>query len=328
MSEVNDLAVNKNKKLSLGKKIFNSGLRIIIGGGLLVYVIIKVNPKEIFYAVASANLFFILIALFLLVPNILIQFLKWKLTCRIFLNEDNNRKIIVSLFHGLSGGTFTPVRIGEYFGRAIEFKEHSFIKISLATFIDKLFPLLVLGFFGSLFSILFFIIYYRLTLSVSLALALLVMVIYYLIFLYLLNKKFRESALLKNFETKIKPDSVWANLKMLKIIDGKFSVMMVSFSIIFYLCVLVQFTFLISAFTHNFNFLNYMWAGNLVMFAKSLVPSISFADLGVRESASVYFLTKMGESSAAAFNASLFLFFINVLLPSIIGVVFLFKRSR
>ena len=327
-NNINGINNSSNSKPILNKKIFNSILRIVIGAGLLVFIIIKVKPDEILAAVEDANLLFIFIACVLLVPNILLQFWKWKITCGIFLDDTSNKKIFFSLFHGLAGGAFTPVRVGEYFGRAIEFKDKPFVKVSVATFVDKLFPLLILAFFGSLTSILFIRIYYFVSIYIILSLLIIVLALFIIVCLLLLNSNLWDNALFNFIKSKVKPDSVWVNLKMLKSVDKKYSAMMIVISITFYICVLTQFAFLIAAFSHNMNFINYMWAGNLIMFAKSMIPSVTFADVGIREGASIFFLTKMGETSAAAFNASIFLFFINVLVPSLIGLLLLFKRSK
>lgn len=56
----------------------------------------------------------------------------------------------------------------------------------------------------------------------------------------------------------------------------------------------------------------------LVFLAKSAVPSVTLGDLGVREGAAVYFLAAFG--GAAAFNASLGLFAVNLLLPALAGL--------
>jgi hypothetical protein len=61
----------------------------------------------------------------------------------------------------------------------------------------------------------------------------------------------------------------------------------------------------------------------LVFFAKSAVPSVTLGDLGVRESAAVFFLGFYGVAEAAAFNASLGLFAVNILLPALAGLALL-----
>ncbi|HYE95694.1 MAG TPA: lysylphosphatidylglycerol synthase transmembrane domain-containing protein [Rubricoccaceae bacterium] len=58
----------------------------------------------------------------------------------------------------------------------------------------------------------------------------------------------------------------------------------------------------------------------LVFFAKSALPSFTLGDLGVREGTAVYFLGAFGVAEAAALNASLGLFVVNLLLPALAGL--------
>lgn len=84
-----------------------------------------------------------------------------------------------------------------------------------------------------------------------------------------------------------------------------------------------QFVLLLRAFAGTEAWPFAEWAGaaagvTLVFFAKSAVPGVTLGDLGVREGAAVYFLASFGE--AAAFNASLGLFAINLLVPALAGL--------
>src|SRR5690606_34279089 len=84
-----------------------------------------------------------------------------------------------------------------------------------------------------------------------------------------------------------------------------------------------QFVLLIQAFAPGAS-----WGGAyagvvLVFFAKSAIPAITLGDLGVRESAAVFFLGAYGIAEAAAFNASLGVFAVNILLPALSGLVLL-----
>ena len=55
---------------------------------------------------------------------------------------------------------------------------------------------------------------------------------------------------------------------------------------------------------------------------KTLLP-ISLADLGIREGAAVFFFSKLQVGKVAAFNGSLLLFAVNVLLPTFLGLFLL-----
>ncbi len=63
----------------------------------------------------------------------------------------------------------------------------------------------------------------------------------------------------------------------------------------------------------------------LVFFAQSVIPSFTLAGLGIREGAAVYFLGALGVGAAAAFGAALGLFFLNLVLPALVGVPFVLR---
>lgn len=63
------------------------------------------------------------------------------------------------------------------------------------------------------------------------------------------------------------------------------------------------------------------------MFTKTIIPPISFGELGIREGASVFFITQLGEVASVGFNASIFLFSINLVLPAIIGVGMFLRKN-
>jgi uncharacterized membrane protein YbhN (UPF0104 family) len=93
----------------------------------------------------------------------------------------------------------------------------------------------------------------------------------------------------------------------------------------FYMIIYVQMYLLLNAFSpvHAADaFLGFA----AMMFLKSLVP-VSLGDLGIREASSVYFYALRGIANATALNASLLLFVINILLPSLIGLIFI-PRSQ
>ena len=91
-------------------------LKIVIAGGLLTYLVFKVDVSEIMGALRNANITLIVITALLAFLNIYLQFLKWKITCSYILNEKNNKKILLSLFYGFSGGFLLPQESGNILG--------------------------------------------------------------------------------------------------------------------------------------------------------------------------------------------------------------------
>ncbi len=65
-----------------------------------------------------------------------------------------------------------------------------------------------------------------------------------------------------------------------------------------------------------------------MFFTKTLIPSISYGEIGIREAVSIYFVTAFSYPETVGFNASMTLFFINILIPSALGIIFLFVRDN
>jgi len=313
--------------LTKNKTAIIFSLKIIIAGGLVYYLISNIEYGQIVAALKNADLVLIIITFCLSALNIYLQFAKWKLTSRQVLGEDSNSRIILSLFYGYAAGIITPLRIGEYFGRAIAFRDKPIVQVTVATLIDKFFPLLIVVILGSISGVLF--LYFVLNVSVYLALSLFIVLftLFYILFLLIVNRRFWDSILFNRIKNSRRMSKLFERLKVLKDLDRVYLLKMTSISLLFYLCFLIQYVLLVSAFSHNQNYIEYFWAGNLIMFTKTVIPPLSLGELGIREGASVYFLTQLGESPAIAFNASILLFVINLLIPAFIGVILLFRRN-
>lgn len=303
-------------------------MKIFIAAGLLYYIISEIKLSAVVSAIEQANTDFLMAAFMLVFLNLYLQYYKWKLTCSLLLHEKSGNKIITSLLHGLAAGVFTPARIGEYFGRALAFKDKPVYKVALATLLDKLFPLLMVAVFGSISSIVFIHFEYNASPYITASLFLVLFSLFYFFIYLLFNARFWDSFIFAKLRKSNKLNYVLDKLKEIKNLDRNYTAKMLVASFLFYLCFLVQYALLVAAFSHHLLLIKYLWAGNLLMFSKTIIPPISLGELGIREGASVYFISNIGESASVGFNASIFLFIINVLFPSIIGLFLLIKKSN
>jgi uncharacterized protein (TIRG00374 family) len=301
--------------------------KIIIAFGLLVYIVLTVNFSEILNAIKQANIYLIIASFLLSFLNIYLQFYKWKITANVVLKENHNSKIWLSLFYGFSAGVFTPARVGEYFGRAVAFKNKSLLQVTLATLLDKVFLLLIVTFFGSLSSILFVYFHYQVAIYLTTGLFIVVFALFYFFALLIFNDRFWDNVLFAKLRDSIKLHWVFEKIKIFRKLDKKYATKMFFISALFYSCFLIQYALLIMSISHHYDFMDYIWAGNLMMFAKTIIPPVSIGELGIREGASVFFITQIGLSASTGFNASILLFFINLLIPSLIGLTLLLKKS-
>lgn len=301
-------------------------IKIIIAAALILFIINKIKPKEILSAFYSADYYLILLAFFLSFFNLYFQYLKWETVCHNYLDVHTKKKIFISLFHGFAAGIFTPARIGEYFSRSLAMREKPMLKVATATFIDKFFPLIIVSFFGGISFALFFNYNNMIPLSVTIPVFFLILIIL-LIFLYLLLNGKILNYIPAAIKQNRKLEKILINIEQLKVLNFSFIKRMIFISAYFYFCLLLQFAVLVAAFAHSFHFFEYLWNGSLIMFAKSIIPQVSLGDLGIREGASIYFYNKIGIAASTAFDASFFLFLINLLFPSLIGMILLYKKN-
>jgi uncharacterized membrane protein YbhN (UPF0104 family) len=315
----NTIAINKNAILIAAK--------LLIAAGLIYYIVNVVDYNKILQAIEEANLTIIGVVTLLGVINIYLQFSKWKLTCIEVLGESDKFKVFRSLFYGFSAGIITPLRVGEYFGRGIEFKEKSLLQVTLATLVDKFFPLLMVASFGAVSSLLFIYVYYGVSVYLVLSLFILIFTLLYLLISLLISKRFWNNILFSRISASVRLKPFLNKLRVFENLDRIYFYKMLLISFLFYSCFLIQYALLVMAFSNHYDFLDYLWAANLIMFVKTIIPPISLGELGIREGASIYFLTEMGETAAIGFNASIMLFVINLLIPALIGVGMFLRKN-
>lgn len=302
--------------------------KLVIAGGLLAYIVSRVSLVEILAALKAANPVLIGVAFLLVFLNLYLQYLKWKLVCEKILDVSDGKKIMYSLFQGLAAGSFTPARVGEYFGRAMMFKDKPFMQVTVATVVDKFFLLVVVAFAGAISSIFFIYYYYDLSLAITITFVILVISVLSLLVYLALNPRLLKNSMFEKLLASKKLSVFFSKISVIKKMDRKFSIKLTIITLLFFVCIISQYAILAAAFSNHMNFMNFAWAGMLVMFAKSVVPPVAIADLGVREGASVFFLAKFGEIQSVGFNSSIFLFLLNILFPAIVGLFLLLKKNN
>ena len=306
------------------KKLILSLLKIAIFIAFLYFILTKIDFNRLINSLKSVNIYLVAAASFLMFVNIFLQYKKWKIICKSFGFDETRQTILYSLLYGFTAGIFTPARVGEYLGRKLMLKNKSIVKITSATLLDKLFPLFTLLILG--FPV---FIYFLKYLNYINAFVFLIFLFSFLILvfaavLFLSKRKIANTSYLNkviNFFTRGR-----YNIEMLEGINKNVILKITFISVLFFTCYIAQFALLFSAFSLNVNFVLCSIVACIVMFSKSFIPQISIGDLGIREGAAVFFFTKIGGTAEAALNASLFLFILNLFLPSLMGFIISYKK--
>jgi len=97
------------------------------------------------------------------------------------------------------------------------------------------------------------------------------------------------------------------------------------YSIFIYFIMVIQYFILLNlvnsiSISETMHTVIYLWGSGIV--------PISISGLGVREGLAVYFLKWYGINPAHAVATSLFLFFLNTIIPALIGVFFIYKKRQ
>jgi len=287
-------------------------VRLLVGLILLVLILNVVSVRDLVGAFRKAGLLYLLGALCLVVANIGVQILKWSYMLR-FLKSVSRKEMLASFFFGITLGSFTPGQLGEYGGRAIHLPPRDWGTVLGLAAIDKLQMAGIMALAG-IFSI--FILYHvdsTLLLALGVATS-------FLILLLLLRFSLMHSFLMKLGIAKIKYAWVRQAADSLFLFTRRDIAVTTVITVVFYTIVYLQLHLLLNAF-QSVTPINSFLVYAAMMFSKTLLP-LSIADLGIREFSLVYFASQIGISSAAALASAILLFFINIVLPALIGLFF------
>jgi uncharacterized protein (TIRG00374 family) len=311
----------------LTRKRITNFAKIIIGLGLVVFLTFYVEPKSIYETYKKADKIYFLVAFLLLPLNLGLQFFKWKILSKEYFGINDNNKIWLSLFYGISGGIFTPMKSGEYFARALPYKNVKVLDVILATIVDKFIPI----FFAILIGGTFFIIFLKNLIGFSAESAFGFIILYKIIVLIplflLLGSSSISQKMRKWLKTKRYFENIINRVAFVKMLSSKTLLKIIVISLLYHLTFTTQMSILLMAFSGESNFIMFFFIANLIIFAQIVIPPIALGEVGVREGAAVYFLQNLGFIGAVGFNAAISLFFINLLIPSIIGLTLLLKRE-
>ncbi|MFC1556374.1 lysylphosphatidylglycerol synthase domain-containing protein [candidate division KSB1 bacterium] len=284
---------------------------------VLLFVLIRiVEIRSIVDSLLQVKGLYITGALLLLIPNILLQWYKWHFLVRLKHPDAPFIQTISSLLSGMTLGLATPGRSGEL-GRAwfLPYKQ----KAALLTYtvVDKMYAfaaLLMVGGFTLIYSL---NVYYSIHTGVLLPFVVVYAGIFIVTSMTILNPQSVTGYIADRKWKILQQERVRQLLAELLRINRAVSLKIFIISVAFVLVYFIQFYILVCAF-ERIEFLPGMAAVASVLLCNVAVPFF-FGNLGIRESAAVFFLGHLNVSMGAAFNSALLLFTVNILLPALIG---------
>lgn len=324
-------------------KSYNYILRIVIIIATYYFVYNEIFHKknlsevyELFIELFTSEIFIIQLTLILLLMLVNLGMESWK--WKYLIKKIENIGFLTSfqgVLTGISVSAFTPNRVGDYFGRVFILQKANHwegILITIIGSMSQLITTILLGSAGLLFFVPEFIdlsdyfygyFYYGLIAAV--------IILNFILLLFYFNVSILSS-FLKKF-TKKSWKKFREHLNVFSLYSQKELLVVLLISIFRYLIFSFQFYLLFRLFSVNIPIYYSFVLVSVIYFVMTLIPTITLAELGIRGSVSLYFIGLFFEKysvltnqiNIGIFSASSTLWLINIIIPAIIGTIFIFR---
>ncbi len=285
-----------------------------------------------FYQPGFKNQFFLVVLLMLL--NWSIETYKWKFLIS-KIEKVSFFNALQAVLTGVSISSFTPNRIGEYFGRVFILKKASRIEGVLITILGSMSQLLVTVISGTLSLLIFFPSYFRDTVYgsgyVYYGLASLIVLLDLLLLGMFFNVSFLGSLKEKILRNRLK--KIRKFFRVFSFFHNRELMVLMGLSFLRYLVFSTQFYLLLDLFDVPVPFPDAMILIFVIYFMMAVIPTIALTELGIRGSVSIYFFGLYLSQTFPAhpgfnlgiFSASTMLWMINLGLPALAGAISVFR---
>tara|TARA_Y100000385_G_scaffold250923_1_gene273347 strand:- start:1738 stop:2709 length:972 start_codon:yes stop_codon:yes gene_type:complete len=230
-----------------------------------------------------------------------------------------------AVFLGITVSIFTPNRVGEFGGRVFCLQQADRIKAVLVTIFGNITQLISTIIFGVLAFLYFrwqytFLIFTKSDYGIyflSLISFVVVLVLMYLLFnVSKLSGLFSKWKFLEKYKDYAPVFSLFSSNDILKVLF---------LSIMRYGVYSFQFYLLIRFVNIDITLLQSLTMSALSFLSMSIIPTIALTEIGVRGSVAIYFFGFLSENAVGIMTASFALWIINLVVPAILGVFFVYQ---
>ncbi len=297
-------------------------LIIIFSYGYIAFRLSNISNDTTSIKFNNSNVIDIIMALILSGFNILIEAIKWKVLISPFhrIKVNNAIKMVVS---GFSTGIFTPAKLGEPYGRVIFLPNEYRMTGTILNYLGGAFQNIIILLWGISFltlislnsNVRYIIIIQYLVLIITITI---------LIFILLYSIRNHITIYLSKYKWTKKILESLSTIKQIKLKNY----LTISFlSMARYLIYCGQLITLLYTFSDsNFDFNIIFWVPIYFM-CITLIPSFLLADIGVRNSVAFFLFNPFFINELNIFLPVSILWFINQVIPALLGSIFIFKRS-
>ena len=264
--------------------------------------------------------FTLTVVVLLMMLNWLLESLKWQYLSRRLVNI-SIWEAIEAVFCGLTWAIFTPNRIGEYGGRVMFLPNRKRIHGVFAMAVGSFAQNIITNITGVLASLWF--LYYFLNLNTGLYLGIVTLSVIFLalLLIFYFNIKWLVALL--------------DRIKFLKKYHRFFDIMgrydkhellvVIGYSLARFFVFSFQYYLVIHLLLPNIPFFNMMMTVIVFIFIQSALPSLDLLDIGVRSFTAAHLFLYITNQQIAIIAAVSSIWLINLIIPAILGSVFVFK---
>jgi len=324
-------------------KILNRLIQLLILGVTYLFIY-----KQVFYKTDLSGIILlieddlskpgfitqVIVVFFLMLANWSAESLKWKLLIG-KLEQVNFFKSFQAVLTGVSVSSFTPNRIGEYFGRVFILRVASHVEGILVTIFGSMCQLIVTIVTGSIAIIIFLPQYFPGAIYASgylyYGMIFLILLFDILLLSSLYNVSFLNTAKKKIFGNSFK--KFQAHFHVLAFYKNQEVSIIILLSILRYLIFSSQFYLLLRIFGIPVPFFNALMLISMIYIIMAVIPTVAVTELGIRGSVALYFFgiylsrfyPTSAEFSLGIFSAATLLWIINLGIPALVGTFFVFR---
>ncbi len=287
----------------------------------ITFLIKSIQLSQLLDSLSRLNLTLLSLALLLLPLNLYLEAKKWQILINKVSRNTSVKDAMGSMLVGFSLGLFTPARIGDYAGRSLYLDYRNKWELVALTFTDRMISLATYVLFGLLALSVF--IWGDATIPGYLSYP-----VFYasvIIFLFISYCLINPGSIYRTIVSTFRIERLRSVISFLSRLSHRDVVDLLGLSIFRYLVFSTQFVVIVYSFGVDQSIFDLYLAASLVFLIKSIVPSVTLMELGIREGAAVFFFGAIGVSASVAFDAAFLLFALNIILPAMIGVPLIFK---
>jgi len=299
---------------------------------IIAYYIYNIlDFKKLFYTIQNSNKSLIIAAILLLVPNLFMQYKKWHyLVDKVKEGKQSRVETLGSVFIGITFGIVTPGKVGEL-GKLFFISDIDRIKLLGYSIFEKIYDLIPVTIFG-LISLPFLphTFFNNFIFDRVYAFILFLFISFVIIFIALNPSILR--VLLNYINEKFLKKKISKVIYSINHLERTDAINLLKYSTVLNLIFSTQFVLLVvglsndylakgsTIFNSTIEFLILYPASWVAFLIKTLLP-FSVGDIGIREGASKIVFGLYNIDKESAISAAFLLFVINILFPSLIGLL-------